>query len=151
MQPATLISVPEYLATTFRPDRDLIGRLVERNFGEYDHANLQGALIHWFYIHQREWNIHVLPEQRVQVKHDRFRIPDLCIEILSKDDTLRGMQERIDDYLNFGVTDIWLLEPATRRAYICDRIGLREPASATLEIPATPLSISLPALFAELD
>jgi Uma2 family endonuclease len=171
MQSATLISVPEYLATTFRPDQDMIeGQLIERNMGEFDHSKLQGTLAAWFYNRQREWNIRALPEQRVQVKHDRFRIPDvcivsrdrpieqivthpplLCIEVLSKDDTLRGMQERIDDYLNFGVANIWLLDPATRRAYICDRTGLREPSDGVLQISATPIAIVLGALFAELD
>ncbi len=29
--------------------------------------------------------------------------PFICIEVLSKDDTLANMQERIDDYLKFGV------------------------------------------------
>lgn len=29
--------------------------------------------------------------------------PFICIEVLSKDDTLARMQDRIDDYLKFGV------------------------------------------------
>ena len=64
----------------------------------------------------------VVLEQRVQVKPTRFRIPDvcavigphtgeqiltkppcLCIEILSKDELMSEMQERIDDCLTFGV------------------------------------------------
>lgn len=32
--------------------------------------------------------------------------PLICIEVLSKDDTLRGLQERIDDYLIFGAPNI---------------------------------------------
>lgn len=44
MNPA--ISVEEYLATSHRPDREWIdGQVVERNLGEYDLSNLQGALI----------------------------------------------------------------------------------------------------------
>jgi Uma2 family endonuclease len=44
--------------------------------------------------------------------------PFLCIEILSKDDRMSEMQERIDDYLSFGVRYIWVIDPRTRRAYI---------------------------------
>jgi Uma2 family endonuclease len=71
-----------------------------------------------------------LGAQRVHVKATRFRVPDvcvvlgqepdeqvfteppfLCVEILSKDDTMTGMQERIDDYLKFGVRYVWVLDP----------------------------------------
>jgi hypothetical protein len=80
MASATLISVSQYLSTTYRPDCDLIdGQLMERNLGEYDHSSLQGALVAWFGNRRREWNIRVLPEQRVQVSPSRFRIPDVCV------------------------------------------------------------------------
>ena len=127
MASATLVTVSEYLSTSYRPDCDLVdGQLVERSLGEYDHASLQGALVLWFGNRQREWNIRVLPEQRVQVSRSRFRVPDvcviqrnqpieqvitrpplICIEVLSKDDTLRGLQDRIDDYIGLGVANIW--------------------------------------------
>lgn len=126
----------EYLATSYRPDLELLdGQLVPRNGGEYDHSNLQGALVVFLGIRQREWNIRVLAEQRLQVMANRFRIPDvcvisrdqviepvfkrpplICIEVLSKDDTLSSMQERIDDYQAFGVPNIWILDPVKRRA-----------------------------------
>ena len=38
---AESMTVPEYLATTFRPDRDYIdGVIQERNLGEFDHARI---------------------------------------------------------------------------------------------------------------
>ena len=77
---ATALSVSEYLETTYRPDCELIdGELLERNVGEYDHANLQGALIALLRARQRDWNIRALPEQRLQVSASRFRIPDVCV------------------------------------------------------------------------
>lgn len=147
MSTAVLVSTSEYLSTSYRPDRELVdGRLIERNVGEYDHSNLQGALIAWLSIRQRAWNIRVLPGQRFHVSANRLRISDvcvisrdqpiepvftspplICIEVLSKDDTLRSMQARIDDYLAFGVPNIWILDPATRRAYVCSERGLCEP------------------------
>ncbi len=171
MSTAALVSVSEYLSTSYRPDRDLVdGQLIERNVGEYDHSNLQGALIVWLRSRQREWNIRVLPEQRVRVSSTRFRIPDVCIisrdqgiepvftkpplvciEVLSKDDTLRSMQDRIDDYLAFGVSNIWVLDPVARRAYVCSRQGLREPEDGMLRASGTPIEISLPELFEEMD
>jgi hypothetical protein len=47
MASTTLISVSEYLKTTYRPDCDFVdGRIEERNVGEHDHAALQAALIY---------------------------------------------------------------------------------------------------------
>src|SRR2546429_6139625 len=80
MASTTLISVNDYLKTSYRPDCDFVdGRIEERNAGAHDHAALQAALILWFGQHQQEWNIEVLPEQRIQISATRFRIPDICL------------------------------------------------------------------------
>jgi Uma2 family endonuclease len=164
-------TVSGYLATSYRPDRELIGgELHERNSGEYDHSNLQGALVEWLRVRRREWRIRVLPEQRIRVAANRFRIPDvcvisrdqeiepvftrpplICIEVLSKDDTLRGMQDRVDDYLAFGVPNIWILDPVGRRAYVCTHGDFREPEGGILDVASSPIRITLDELFRELD
>lgn len=100
----------------------------------------------------------------------RFRIPDVCvisrgqpiepvftkpplvcIEVLSKDDTLRSMQARIDDYVAFGVPNIWILDPVARRAYVCSGKSLREPEDNVLRAPEPAIEISLADLFRELE
>ena len=171
MTPAALVSVSEYLNTNYRPDQEMLeGQLVARNVGEYDHSNLQGALIAFMRQRQREWNIRVLPQQRLQVSPTRFRVPDvcvisreqalepvfsrpplLCIEVLSKDDTLRSMQDRIDDYRAFGVDHIWVLDPVKRRAYVCMHGDFREPEGEILEVSLSPIRIPLRDLFSDLD
>jgi Uma2 family endonuclease len=171
MSTSASISPEEYLSTSYRPDQEMLdGELVERNVGEYDHSNLQGALVAWLRRCQRDWNIRVLPEQRIRVSASRFRVPDvsvvsreqeleqvftrpplICIEVLSKDDTLRSMQERVDDYRAFGVPNIWLLDPVKRRAYLCTQGDFREPEAEVLEVAGTPIRIPLSELFADLD
>ncbi len=171
MSTAVLVSTTEYLKTTYRPDQELLdGQLVERNVGEYEHSNLQGALVAAMRQHAREWDIRVLPEQRIQVSPTRYRVPDvsvisrgqqiqqifthpplLCIESLSKDDTLRSMQERINDYRAFGVPNIWVLDPVGRRAYVCSYGDFREPENKILTIDLSPIRIPLQDLFADLD
>ena len=161
MASITLISVSEYLKNSYRPDCDYVdGRIEERNVGEHDHAALQAELIFWFRQHQEEWNIEVLPEQRVQVSPTRFRVPDVClvsldqpveqiltkpplacIEILSPEDTMRRMQERIEDYRQFGVANIWILDPGTKRGYDCRPSGWLE--AAEFEIPNTPIRLAV--------
>ncbi len=171
MSSATLVSVQEYLATSYRPDCDFVdGELQERNLGELEHALLQGAIFAWFWARRQEWNILPLPEQRVQVAPTRFRVPDvtvlridqprepivttpplILIEVLSKDDTLRSMRERVDDYLKFGVQHVWILDPATRRAYVCSRTGFQEPESGVLAVPGTPIRLVLSELFKQIE
>jgi Uma2 family endonuclease len=171
MSSATLISVGEYLRTSYSPDCDYVdGEVQERNLGEFDHATLQAAIVAWLHGHRRDWNILVVPEQRVQVSPTRFRIPDVavlpgnyskdpivrvpplvCIEILSKADTLRGIRDKVEDYLNFGVQNVWILDPSRKDALIADRSGYHAPDSDVLAVPGTPIQLPLPQIFAELD
>ena len=164
----TLISVDEYLATSYRPDCDYVdGHIEERNLGEFDHSRLQTAISAYFFARRKEWGITVVVEQRVQVKPTRFRIPDvcivlgepdgqifrrppfLCIEILSKDDRMSQMQERIDDYLSMGVRYVWLLDPVARRAYVATTTtGLREVKDTVLRTENPALDLPLDAVFA---
>ena len=166
MASTTLISVNEYLKSSYRPDCDFVeGRLEERNVGERDHAALQAALILWFGQRQQEWNVEVLPEQRIQISPTRYRVPDVClvslsepleqiltkppmacIEILSPDDTLRRMQERVTDYRQFGVENIWILDPATQRGYDCRPSGWLD--ATEFAIADTPIRLVLPDIFA---
>jgi Uma2 family endonuclease len=152
MGAATLVSVEDYLTTSYSPDREYIdGRIVERNLGEKTHSSIQANLIHHLMTRRKELRIRVYPEQRVQVSPTRFRIPDvtvvktsqvqgeiftapphLCIEILSKDDTLDYMQEKIDDYLRFGVPYIWIINPRLRKGYVATKAGMVEAESGVL-------------------
>lgn len=165
MKTGTLVPLAEYLTTSYRPDCDYVeGRTVDRNVGERDHSILQRELIRHL-LGQRE--IHVFPEQRVQVRADRFRVPDicateddprepiftrppfLCIEILSKDDRMSEMQEKIDDYLTCGVRYVWLLDPRRRRAWVHTVGGITE-ATDVLRTDNPTIAISLSELFSAL-
>ena len=80
MRAGTLISVSEYLSTSYRPDCDYVdGEVLERNLGELDHCKLLRKLILYFGVRKKQWRIHVFPEQRVQVSKTRFRVPDVCV------------------------------------------------------------------------
>src|SRR5271168_414335 len=75
MPTSELISVSEYLHTSYSPDCDYVdGLVMERNVGEWDHADLQGAFVTYFRTRRKQWNIQAVPECRVQVAPTRFRI-----------------------------------------------------------------------------
>lgn len=171
MATSALIPVSEYLATSYRPDRDYIeGELQERNLGEQDHSDLQTQLILLLGTQTNKTHIRVNPEIRVQVGRDRFRVPDvcvrkadapseqivhhpplLCIEILSPRDTVSGMRERIRDFLVMGVEQVWLLDPHTRTAIVCAGSTMVEQTSGDLNVPGTPIVLSLADIFRVLD
>jgi len=163
MGSATLISVEEYLRSSYSPDREYVdGEIVERNLGEKAHGTVQSNLILYLGNRRKALGIREFPEQRVEVSPKRFRVPDitvvkapapreqifrspphLCIEILSKDDTVQDMQERIDDYLNFGVPYIWIINPRNKKGYIVTKSGTIEAKSGILETHAPDIAVPL--------
>ena len=166
-----IVPLEEYLRTSYRPDRDWIdGETKERNMGEQLHAIVQVFFAHLFKNHARDWKIRALTEQRVQVLPNRFRIPDvclvqrnapieailrtppiLCIEILSREDRMSDIQERVEDYLAMGVPTVWVIDPHRRRAYAALSNGALGPAPTELTVVGTEIHVPIADIFAELD
>ena len=164
---ATLVPVEEYLRTNYDPDREYVdGRIVERNLGEQTHSAIQREIVIYLGTRSKKLGIVVFPEQRVQVRPNRFRVPDvtvllapapkeqiftsppfICIEILSKDDTMLYMQEKIDDYLDFGVPYVWIINPRNRKAYHATRTGIIEVTSGKLETKNPAINLPISVLF----
>jgi Uma2 family endonuclease len=169
MATTTQIPVEEYLTTSYRPDCDYVdGEVQERNLGEFEHASLQGKLIIWFGTRENEWQIRVLPEQRLQVKPRNYRVPDvmvlrrdqpvekiftrpplLIVEVLSSEDRMSRVRRVVDDYLSMGVEHVWLLDPLQREAFRCTANGFEK--SGDLKIPGSPIHLSLTEIFSALD
>jgi Uma2 family endonuclease len=162
---ATLVPVEEYLRTNYDPDCEYVdGQVVERNLGEKPHSRIQRRLTVYLDPVTKELGMEVLPEQRVQVSATRFRVPDvivlresderivtsppfICIEVLSKDDTMYYMQEKIDDYLRFGVPYIWIVNPRNKKGYVVTQAGMVEATSGVLETKDPVVSLPLSVLF----
>ena len=171
MATSALITAREYLATSYRPDCDFVdGEVLERNLGEYDHNKLQFAVAKFFDSMSVAWHIDVIPEQRVQVSATRFRIPDvcilsadepveqvvrrtplLCVEILSPEDTVFRMRERIADFLAMGVPQVWILDPKARVAIVCEGDTTVEHRAGVLALPGTPIRLNLAEIFTSVD
>ena len=158
----TAVTIQEYLSTSYRPDCDYVdGEVQERNSGEFDHARLQGAVFAYFYARRKEWGICVVPEQRIQVSPTRFRVPDVCvvvgqptgqifrdppfvcIEVLSPEDRLSRVNERVSDYLQFGVPYVWVMDPATRKAWRCTPGAMVEVPELRTENPTMVVPLEL--------
>ncbi len=160
----TLVSVEEYLRTSFSDgDREYIdGTIVERNLGEKDHSRAQRELVYFFRNHQDTHGTHAFPEQRVQVKPTRFRVPDVCVyldrepqeqvfrtppflvvEVLSKDDRPGDLQEKVRDYLEFGVAYVWVIDPRAHSAHVFTADGSSEVSDGVLRAAEPAIEIPL--------
>jgi Uma2 family endonuclease len=162
MPAETLVSVEEYLSTAYHPDRDYVdGELLERNMGEYDHGWTQLAIGSWLWVRAAGLHICPLTKVRLQVTATRFRIPDimvlsgdaprdpiirtaplLCIEILSRDDTMRAIMGRIQDYLAMSVPVCWIVDPIDRVAWIAESNGLHDVKDGVLRAGHISLPLS---------
>lgn len=165
MATAAMVTVEEYLATTYRPDCDYVnGELLERNMGELNHAELQGLILEWLRSRRTTLRIRPYVELRLRVGSQRYRIPDvvvlsadapreqvvetpplLCIEILSPGDTLARTWDRTQDYLSIGVPVCWIIDATDRRAWTVTSAGLVEAKDGVLragaiEFPLADLS-----------
>ncbi len=52
--------------------------------------------------------------------------PFICIEVLSRRDSMSSIQEKLDDYRGLGVPYIWILDPRRKKAFSYGPAGLAE-------------------------
>jgi len=167
MGTATLVPVSEYLSADYSPDCEYVdGALEERNMGEKDHGNAQKRLVMYLGNREKQLGIRVFLEQRIQLSPTRFRVPDicvvagpepqeqiftqppfLCVEILSPEDRMSRMQEKIDDYLRFGVRYVWLVNPQSKRAYVYTSEGMTEVKDGVLRTSEPEIAVPLEEVF----
>jgi Uma2 family endonuclease len=132
------LPVEEYLRTSF-PDLDKEyrdGELVERSLPDYLHSKTQGLLIALFIALRKAFPVFVCPELRLRVRPGLYRIPDVsvfyptepqgrvpdtpplvAVEVLSLDDKMTKVREKLAEYSAWGVTHVWLVDPHSKRMY----------------------------------
>jgi Uma2 family endonuclease len=74
----------------------------------------------------------LIPDVAVFYPREPDLVPDnpplIAIEILSPDDRLTEVREKLEEYRTCGVRHVWLVDPHSRRLYSCDA-GLQEVSS----------------------
>ena len=158
------LSEEEYLRTSFpgvdQEYRD--GELVERSVPNFFHGDIQLSLGVFF---KNRPNLKLFPssEARLRLRPGRYIIPDISvfwpekpttnipesrplivIEILSPDDRMSEVRNKLQEYAEWGVTHIWLVDPHARVLYLF-RDGLREVKSFT--VPEVELEVTVADIF----
>ncbi|HYZ87039.1 MAG TPA: Uma2 family endonuclease [Bryobacteraceae bacterium] len=167
MAAGTIVSLQEYLQTSYRPDCDYVdGVLVGRNVGEIQHSRWQGEIYATLRAQGKKLGLTPFVELRVRISDTRYRVPDvcmiegsgpdrgpltsppfLCVEVLSPEDRFSTMHERIHDYLGLGVPFVWIVDPLKRQGWICTPDSMVEAPDGILRTTNPSITITI----AELD
>jgi Uma2 family endonuclease len=167
MATAALISVGEYLRCAFEHDAEFVdGHIEERPVGERDHNLLQRKLLLLLSAPSTEPFILCIPEQRMKIEEDCYRVPDLavlradapveqvvetppllCIEVLSAEDSMSRTLIRVRDMLRMGVLEVWVFDPESHTAYVHAGISSTAYTSGSLTVPLTSIQVDLGEVF----
>ena len=145
MATATHVPIEVYLRSSYEPDAEYVdGQIEERPVGENDHSAWQEAICFWFRQHAQDWNVRVRPELRIQVAATRFRVPDVTVldraqpteqiitqpplvvfEVLSPEDRMQRLKQKMEDYRTMGIPEIWVIDPQDSTFYRYENLELQ--------------------------
>ena len=165
----TLIPLEECLSTSYDPDVEYVdGVLVERNVGEWLHSSVQSNLI--FALGRKYPSVYTLPGLTSQTRATRYRIPDisvllalprtkylldaayLVVEVLSEDDGMSMMMEKLEEYDRKGVPNIWLIDPRLRKMSVYSSGVLNEVHGDRIATTGDPcLELSRDEIFKDME
>lgn len=163
MSTGVLVSEEEYLHTVYEPDCEYEdGVLIERNVGKKRHSRLQVTLSAYFVRREKLWNIEAFGDQRHRIRAGKYMLPDICvvrppspdeevfttppliwIEILSPEDRPIRVNQKIRQLLEFGVPNIWVIDPETLESEIHTPQGSRKIEDGILRVDGTPIEVPL--------
>ena len=145
----TLVSVEEYLNTSYSPDMEYVdGVLVDRNVGDLQHSLTLSNVI--FALMQKYPSVKVLPGVTWKVTETRYRIPDVAvvlrkpagrfiteapfvaIEILSEEDRVTRLIEKLKEYAAMGIPNIWVFDPRLKEMFVFQEGNLLEVKGDTI-------------------
>jgi Uma2 family endonuclease len=164
----TQIRSEDYLRMTFEHDAEFVhGEIVERSMKDYIHGRLEFLLGAEFAKLIPNFSLHPCLEVRMKLARDIYRIPDFAVfgaapsnqhvpdtpplvvvEILSKDDRHLDLMQKLEEYRQWGVPHIWVIDPSTKRFSMYTDLGLQNVSS--LRLSEHPFQLTPAELFANL-
>ena len=135
---------------------------------ETAHSIVLQSLLLALGIRAKAWNIRVLPLHWVRVGEGPPCVADicvvplnlplsealrnaplLCVEVVSSDDRLSTMNERVERYLDAGLKVVWIFDPRLRKAYQLVQGGGLGTATQ-LTVPGTEILVFTEEVFSDL-
>jgi Uma2 family endonuclease len=161
------ITAEQYLHMTFEYDAEYVhGELVERALPDLNHSRTQARAC--FAMEELHSRFRLIPCIGVPMKlaEDLFRVADVAVfsicptedypeqpplvivEVVSPDDRYNYLMEKVEDYRVWGVPNIWVVDPHSKRLALYTEAGLRNASS--LALANYPLDLTPEALFSDL-
>lgn len=168
MDTKTQIRAEDYLRMTFEHDAEFVhGEIVERSMPDLSHSRIQTLLAFLFESLRRSHRLYGYVELRMKIAEGVYRIPDVAafagipperevpdrpplviVEILSKDDRHVELMQKLEEYHNWGVGHIWVIDPSLKRFSMYTDLGLQNVSS--LSLADYPFELTPAELFAVL-
>jgi Uma2 family endonuclease len=70
---------------------------------------------------------------------------------MSPEDTMRRAAKKAAEYRQFGIENVWVIDPHSRVAYRGTATGLERVPSGELTVPESPILVRVAELFEKLD
>lgn len=159
MATPTLATVEQYLNTSYEgPDREFVnGEILERSMPPLIHGLIQIRLGVIFDKARQFGSFYAASEVRHKLGDGVYRIPDVAVyspdlpteavpsrppfivvEIISPDDHVSDLLEKLAEYQAWGVPHIWVIDPQVQRLAVY-RNGLEFVPAFT--VPGHPIEI----------
>jgi Uma2 family endonuclease len=61
------------------------------------------------------------------------------------------MKDKIQDFISMGVAQVWIFDPKTRTAMVCDGTKMVDFTHGSITLPGTPITLDLAEVFSALD
>ncbi len=164
MATRALITPEQYLATHFEREPELVhGELVERPLPNFPHGNLQLRLGSRLMALHPSYPVFTGVEVRLRMAADLYRIPDismwegaepeklpsspplLVVEVVSPDDRVNDLLQKLEEYRVWGVRHIWLAEPELKQIHVYENGSLNRVAR--FELPQFGFAVTAEDLF----
>jgi Uma2 family endonuclease len=161
-----LVSVEDYQNTSYDPDVEFVdGVLVERNVGDWLHSLIQSNVL--FAFRRKYPHLKVVAELRSSVTGTRYRLPDVCVllaapttkylldaaylvvEVLSEGDVMSIVLEKLKEYRNKGVQNVWLIDPRLRLIWKYEPLALIEVQGESISTADFSVELSRGEIFAD--
>ncbi len=162
------VTAEQYLHMSFEHDAEFVhGEIVERGMPDRLQSTIQFRILMAIGRLIQSFPLFPYPELRLQLDASVFRIPNvavfegaspkesvpshpplLAIETLSKDDRERDILNKLEEYRNWGVANIWVVDPLSKRLSFYTAAGLQNASS--LVLPGYPFELMPALLFSDL-
>ncbi|MBY0508237.1 MAG: Uma2 family endonuclease [Bryobacteraceae bacterium] len=159
----------EYLRRSFadREPEYRDGVLEERPMPNFVHVLLQAFFVQFLQPWMERDELTVVAELRVRLRAARFLLPDICIftgaptenlpaspplaviEVLSPDDSHEKLLGKLAEYHDWGVENIWVVDPDSRTLHVFDGDELRTVNA--FELPAYSLTLPQSEVFRKVN